>query len=379
MKEVENVLLDVIVSGAGLAGLTAAIHLRKKGWKVLCIEKNALPRHKVCGEFLSNEIRDYLISLGFNPKKHDSAEINKFTLYSQNGKSISHKLDMGGFGISRYKLDKELYDLACKEGVVFVHNEITSLINKKDSKIAVCLNGDHYLCRTFVSATGKRSKLDASFKRPFIEQRTSWMGVKAHYKGEWENDKVALYQFDGGYCGVSKVEDNVINVCYLVNTSAFKKVGDLRRFEDEVMCQNPNFNEVYRRLNRVMERKVISQIYFGKKEKVNDQVAFLGDAAGMIFPLAGNGMAIAVHSAKIYCDLIDEFLKGNKSMEDVERLYEKKWLSLFNARIVNSKRLQLLMENSLLSKIAINMLTYIPFVFKRIIKGTHGKKVNVFN
>jgi flavin-dependent dehydrogenase len=205
------------------------------------------------------------------------------------------------------------------------------------------------------------------------------MGVKAHYKGEWENDKVALYQFDGGYCGVSKVEDNVINVCYLVNTSAFKKVGDLRRFEDEVMCQNPNFNEVYRRLNRVMERKVISQIYFGKKEKVNDQVAFLGDAAGMIFPLAGNGMAIAVHSAKIYCDLIDEFLKGNKSMEDVERLYEKKWLSLFNARIVNSKRLQLLMENSLLSKIAINMLTYIPFVFKRIIKGTHGKKVNVFN
>jgi len=48
--------VDVLIIGGGLAGLTSAIHLSKSGLKVSLIEKNEFPKHKVCGEYISNEV-----------------------------------------------------------------------------------------------------------------------------------------------------------------------------------------------------------------------------------------------------------------------------------------------------------------------------------
>jgi len=58
---------DVIIIGGGLAGLCNAIHLSKFGKKVLLIEKNEYPKHKVCGEYISNEVLPYLEFLEINP------------------------------------------------------------------------------------------------------------------------------------------------------------------------------------------------------------------------------------------------------------------------------------------------------------------------
>ena len=51
---------DVIIIGGGLAGLCNAIHLSKFNKKVLLVEKNEYPKHKVCGEYISNEVLPYL-------------------------------------------------------------------------------------------------------------------------------------------------------------------------------------------------------------------------------------------------------------------------------------------------------------------------------
>lgn len=51
---------DVIIIGGGLAGLSSAIHLSKHDLSVLVIEKNSYPKHKVCGEYISNEVLPYL-------------------------------------------------------------------------------------------------------------------------------------------------------------------------------------------------------------------------------------------------------------------------------------------------------------------------------
>ena len=67
MKNITS--FDVIIIGGGLAGLTNAIHLSKSRQRVLLIEKNSYPKHKVCGEYISNEVLPYLNSLGINPIK----------------------------------------------------------------------------------------------------------------------------------------------------------------------------------------------------------------------------------------------------------------------------------------------------------------------
>ena len=68
---------DVIIVGGGLAGLTSAIHLSKQNKQVLLVEKNEYPKHKVCGEYISNEVLPYLNSLGIHPINDGAKKIKK--------------------------------------------------------------------------------------------------------------------------------------------------------------------------------------------------------------------------------------------------------------------------------------------------------------
>src|SRR4051812_41024591 len=103
-----NAKSDILIIGGGLAGLTAALHLQKAGLNVVLIEKNAYPNHKVCGEYISNEVLPYLKWLGVDVESLNPTHINKLHLTTQSGKSTYATLPLGGFGISRYTLDNYL-------------------------------------------------------------------------------------------------------------------------------------------------------------------------------------------------------------------------------------------------------------------------------
>ena len=113
-------MYDIIIIGGGLAGLVSSIQLSKGGKKVLLIEKKNYPFHRVCGEYISNEVRPFLESIGLNFDKLGVKEITKFQFTSPSGRVLETDLDLGGFGISRYKIDEELYDLAKSTGVEFL-------------------------------------------------------------------------------------------------------------------------------------------------------------------------------------------------------------------------------------------------------------------
>ena len=83
---------NVIIVGGGLAGLTSAVHLSKKGLSVLLIEKHEYPKHKVCGEYISNEVLPYLKALDFNPFDFGAKNIVDFTLSTPGSRSVSTKL-----------------------------------------------------------------------------------------------------------------------------------------------------------------------------------------------------------------------------------------------------------------------------------------------
>jgi hypothetical protein len=74
-------------------------------------------------------------------------------------------------------------------------------------------------------------KLDIKLKRSFIQKQSHWLGVKAHYKLDFPEDYVGLHHFKGGYCGVSKIENNLVNICYLANYETFnnKSIEDYQK------------------------------------------------------------------------------------------------------------------------------------------------------
>jgi flavin-dependent dehydrogenase len=217
-----NSQYDIAILGGGLAGLTAAIHLKKEGFRIIVIEKNSYPKHKVCGEYISNEVWNYLNEIGVNLDNLNPARIETLHFSLQSGKEIEMKLPLGGFGISRYTLDFHLYNLALSLGIEIIQDTVQEVLFDSDI-FKISTKNSTITSKIALGAFGKRSNLDVHLKREFIKKRSNWVGIKAHYKVNFPNNIVGLYHFNGGYCGVSKVEDNVVNICYLANYTEFKK------------------------------------------------------------------------------------------------------------------------------------------------------------
>ena len=237
--------IDVIVVGGGLAGLSSAIHLSKANHKVVLIEKSSYPRHKVCGEYVSNEVLPYLKFLGFDPFHFGAKKINQFELTTHSNKKITAQLPLGGFGMSRYQMDYQLYLLAQNNGVQVCQDSVTQ-IDFDEGVFSVKTKSEAtYRAKLVIGAYGKRSNLDVTLNRSFMARKSPYLGVKSHISGDFPDNKVALHNFKGGYCGLSKVENNHINLCYITNFKSFKAYKDIDSFQKEVLFKNEALKQMF--------------------------------------------------------------------------------------------------------------------------------------
>lgn len=273
---------DVIIIGGGLAGLTAALHLTKKGLNVTLIEKYSYPRHKVCGEYLSKEILPYLNWLNSDILQVYPTNINTLIFTHQNGKTAKADLPLGGLGISRYSLDNSLYLQALKMGCTVIKATVTK-VTFNENAFTVMTENQILIAEIVLGAFGKRSNVDQVLKRNFMNKTAPWLAVKGHYSGEFPDDVVALHNFKGGYCGITKVEDNTINMCYLADLKSFKKHKNITEFEQNVLYKNKHIKYFFENSTLLFDKPLtISQISFDKKPIIENHILMIGDTAGLI-------------------------------------------------------------------------------------------------
>ncbi len=366
-------LYDVIIVGGGLAGLTAALHLRKENYNVILFECQDYPNHKVCGEYISKEVVSYLEFLGVSLPK--TFELNQLLLSNTKGKALRTKLPLGGLGLSRYTFDHLLYKKAMAMGTVVVHEQVTNISYELEKFEVSTESGKTFAGKIVIGAYGKRGSLDKQLKRNFIYKKSPWLGVKAHYKMEsFPDDLVAIHNFRGGYGGLSKIESGAINFCYLTTYDSFKKEGDMVRFEHNVIMKNPFLNSFLMDAKMLFDNPLaIGQISFCKKNPVENHILMCGDTAGLIHPLCGNGMAMAIHSAKIASQLIHGFFrKASFDRQKLEQEYETSWQAMFRHRLWVGRQLQQLMIHEKFSNCAMGAMACSPYILKKLIKNTHG-------
>ena len=369
---------EVLIIGGGLAGLTGAIHLTKMGCKVVVIEKNSYPKHKVCGEYISNEVLSYFDWLNVNIEELKPTHIKTMQFSSDSGRTIETQLPLGGFGISRYTLDHALYLKALSQTCEIIEDQVNEVIFKDNYFEVHLASGKTLTSKVVLGGFGKRSNLDIKMKRNFIEQKSPWLGVKAHYEGKFDETVVGLHNFIGGYCGVSKIENNLLNICYLTNFKSFKKYKNIEEFQEKVVSQNPHLKKILEHSTSVFEKPLtISQICFEKKENVENHILMMGDTAGLIHPLCGNGMAMAIHSAKLASEQTINFLSEKISRQEMEKNYSSNWNKNFKQRLWYGRILGSILEHSKLSEVLTNLITHFPFLLPIIIRKTHGKEINM--
>lgn len=367
---------DIIIIGGGLAGLVAAIDLRKRGFEVLLIEKKTYPFHKVCGEYVSNEVKPYLQRLGLDVSQLGAKQITRFQFSSPSGKSLETPLDLGGFGISRFVLDQALYQLGLSLGINYVLGQsVTDARQEKAIFEVYTSDGQAYSSKIVLGSYGKRSNLDVVLERDFFKKRSPYIGVKYHIQTDFPQDLIALHNFKDGYCGISAIEGNTHCLCYLSSRKNLKKAGSIENLQKNVLSKNPHLKKIFEDSIFLYDKpEVINEISFAPKKAVENGILMIGDAAGLITPLCGNGMAMAIHGAKIVSGLVDDFLQKRITKTQLEQQYQQAWQSQFGQRLWVGRNVQRFFGSELLSELALLFFKTIKPALGFVIKLTHGKE-----
>ncbi len=376
----ETILYQVAIVGGGLGGLTLSIQLAKQGIAVVLFEKKKYPFHKVCGEYISLESKPFLERCGIDFSKWDIPIITELSVSAPNGRQVKQHLPLGGFGISRYSLDAELKTLALKNGVSIYENTTVHAVTRlhKDQYTLDTSNG-MFTAQLVVGSYGKRSNLDIKFQRSFIKRKphalANFIGVKYHIKvTQGLANEIQLHNFKNGYCGFSKVEGNTWCLCYLTTAANLQEHGSIEALEREVLSQNPHLKAILESSQKLYnEPLTISNIDFSKKELMKDGVIFLGDAAGMITPLCGNGMSIAMHASHHLSKLIPHYLNGVFSVAQLLERYTQFWKKNFAKRLWVGRLIQRSFGRPVLSNWVVRFFAVNKKLLYLLIRQTHGK------
>lgn len=249
---------------AGSAAALAALRHRTCDSGVTVIEKSRLPRHKVCGEFLSPEIAPELERLGVWDAfvAAGPGRVSR-TMLHFGSRSKSSRLPEPAFGLSRYAFDLMLLDQARAAGAEVVSE------TEEDPLIV---------------ATGRRTAPTSRGQRLF--------GFKAHYEGPTD-DAVELFFFDRCYVGVSSIEGGKTNVCGLAPESFLSRFA----FEyDGVVMHCRALSHRLQPLRRVTQWFSTGPLQYGQAFANAGDAYPAGDALSFVDPFTGSGLLAAVRS-----------------------------------------------------------------------------------
>jgi menaquinone-9 beta-reductase len=371
-------LYDIIIIGGGLSGLISARILALHKLSVLVIEKNKYPFHRVCGEYISNEVKPFLESIDCFPSELSPTAISQLEITAPSGYTHKSDLGMGGFGISRYAFDLFLKEKATEAGVVVIEGEQVNDVFKHNN-VFTCKTLSHkeFQSTLVIGAQGKRSLMDKQLKRKFIEKKSPYIGVKYHVAIASNENTIALHNFENGYCGISKIEDGKFCLCYLTTRENLRKHGSIPKMEEAILFKNPYLKKIFTEAKFLYDApEVINEISFETKSTQDNDLMFCGDAAGMIAPLCGNGMAMAIHSAKLLSESILKHYQPtapNISLIHVE--YQQKWNRNFKQRLWIGRTIQKVFVQNIVTEISLRSLSALPFIKRWLIKKTHGKEI----
>jgi flavin-dependent dehydrogenase len=232
--------------------------------------------------------------------------------------------------------------------------------------------------RAVIGAQGKRSPLDAALDRQYLRRPHPYLALKAHFRGPPVAGRIEMFAFPGGYCGLSEIEGDRRNVCLLAGQPVFQRVtrgeaAPVEAFVRWLARQNEALGAWLRQAEPLQERWIaIAQVPFTPKPAVEKDILMAGDAAGLIAPLAGDGIAIALESGQLAGRHLVHFLAGEWQVEDLRRSYPAAWNRRYARRFRIGRLLQPLLVRPESARLAFRVLAALPRLGQYLISNTRG-------
>ena len=308
----------IIIAGGGLAGLSLGIALQSRGVHVTIHEASTYPRHRVCGEFISGVGEETLGNLGIACCLEQAT-----TLTSAHWSDCAGKLTemtAPGRGISRWRLDNLLQGRFTEIGGTIVTN----------------------------SRVGHAQGVIWAAGRP--RRRSSWLGLKCHARNLPLEADLEMFTAPGGYVGLSKIEDNKVNICglfkkRLVGTDRASKLKGTGLLLGAI--RDCSLEALANRLETAERDESSFCGVAGFQTGLQEGPLFrIGDAASMIPPFTGNGMSMAFESAECALEPALRYACGRASWAEAAKAASAAQSSRFARRMTAANLLHGLITNA---------------------------------
>jgi flavin-dependent dehydrogenase len=312
----------VVIVGGGLAGGAAALWLARAGERVLLLERERLPAHKVCGEFLSWETQAWLGDLGLDPLALGAHAITHVRLVA-GGRAVAAPLPFTGLSLTRHRLDAALLDRAAAAGA-----EVRRGCQVRALEPDGTLSTSHGAMRAprLLVATGKHALRGHERAREGTIDHQ--IGLKSYFRLTLAQRRalaghVELILFEGGYAGLQLVERDMANLCLLVTPARYRAAGG--RFEgllQSLMAEVPHLADRLGDAVPLLDRPLaISGVPYGFRwqppHPSRPSPLAVGDQALVIPSFTGDGMGLSLHGSRL---AVETLLSGGTAADYARRL-----------------------------------------------------------
>jgi flavin-dependent dehydrogenase len=390
---------DAIIIGGGPAGTSTAITLAARGVRVLVLEEKRMPRAKLCGEFITPESFPTLERLGVMSAmmRAGAQRLTQLSLVVASGKRVRTPLAAmsnvaeWAMSLSRARFDQVLFDRArevgadCREGIVVKQCRVedgsvrgVEALSLADGKMV------RYDAPLIIDASGRNSRLMVSREERRAGPRGSRLyGLKAHLAHiEGIAEQVELYFFPQGYGGLSLVEDNLVNLCFIAGERTFRAAGgDPTKIIEQTVMRNALARERLRGAEVVGKWHSVGPLAFGHRRLSQNGVLAVGDASGMIDPFTGTGIQIALRTGELAAQaIIDAMSEGNATQRAslfarTLTHYSEAYAREFGNRMRVAGWLRRIALSPAIAGPAASLLALSPSLTRRVLRATRSSGV----
>ena len=320
-----NSKYDVIIIGAGPAGCTCALALKKSGLKILLLDKCAFPRDKICGDAIPGNALKTLQSVSrYHYQKFlDFAEksfISKSYLYLNNKPKVVLNWQNESYTCQRIHFDNFLLNAVKHDAVVdviedfkidyiennqksvFAGNKAKSIIYEA-SMIVACDGGNSFVSRT-LSADA------SSIKNGLFAVRSLYSNVE-----NLDIDASEIYtlkKYMPGYFWVFPLPNNTANIGFGMQLNALhkRKININEAFYDFIEQSDILKQKLKNSYQLTKLKGGYLPLHFKNKKLCGNRFILCGDAAALINPTSGDGIGNAMTSGKIAAEHIINAFKN---------------------------------------------------------------------